>query len=125
MDNDSSQDHIRERIDASGAVFFGQVETVSPGDSVQRPSALFRTTRWWKGSRTDTVRIMLRVEVGTSTSCDMTMKPGERYVVFASTIDRGELYVGVCGTRADRYADALLRTLGTGSPPHGREVTRR
>jgi hypothetical protein len=80
--------------------------------------ARLRVERVWKGIEGDTATITLRGAHGAASSCDLTMQPGERYVVFAHRDEAGGLRTRQCtGTAPADAAEAALAALGDGRAP--------
>jgi hypothetical protein len=66
-------------------------------------------TAVWKGEVGDTAVMTLKSD----TSCDLWLREGEEYVVFATRLQDQSLYTYQCsGTVSAKYADSTLAALG-------------
>ena len=73
--------------------------------------------RVWKGPVVDTLTVVAAT-TGIASSCDIALKPGESYVIFAARGEDGVLSTMQCtGTAAERDATATIAILGTGQEP--------
>jgi hypothetical protein len=76
--------------------------------------ARVRVRRVWRGSLADTMTVMLTT-VEEQSSCDLTLRPGEAYLVFAARTAGGPLATRYCsGTVDERLAKDVIAVLGAG-----------
>ena len=70
--------------------------------------------RVWRGSLADTMTVMVTT-VESRSSCDLEMRPGESYLIFASRTEGGPLATRQCsGTVEERAAPDAFEVLGSG-----------
>lgn len=118
---------VQARRDRAERVILGTVTRLdtlartsrSSGDDVvqSRPVvARIRVRRVWRGPVTDTMTVMVTT-TGSRSSCDLEMRPGEGYLIFASRTEGGLLSTRQCtGTETERGAAEALSVLGAGEP---------
>ena len=116
---------VRVRRDAAERVVMGTVVRLDTlpgvawstgGDTVTRRPlvARIRVRQVWRGPLTDTMTVMLGA-LEARTSCDLEMRAGEAFLIFAARADWGLLVTRMCsGTVAERGAAEALRALGEG-----------
>ena len=74
-------------------------------------------SRVWKGARTDTLRVVFG-SVGVASSCDLELKAGATYVLFASRGEGSFLQTRQCtGTAPELAAATTISALGAGEVP--------
>jgi len=68
----------------------------------------------WRGALTDTMTVMLTA-VERRSSCDLQMRPGKAYLIFATRTNGGPLTTRLCsGTAEEGAAADALEKLGPG-----------
>jgi hypothetical protein len=92
-----------------------------PNSVALRPIvAHVRVRHVWRGALDDTMTVMVTT-LESRTSCDLEMRPGEAYLIFAARTEGGPLATRQCsGTVEERAAADVIAVLGAGqaSRPH-------
>lgn len=110
----------RTRADVVLAARVTRVDTLADGGVVAR----LAVSRVWKGPRADTATVVLHPRGDMRSSCDLVMRAGERWLVFAQGIE-GRLRVTQCtGSSPMDAAGPALGVLGAGAEPEGRRTSR-
>ena len=116
---------VRAQRDRAERVVLGRVTSVDtlPAESwgaghdavTLRPIvARIRVDQSWRGPRTDTMTVMWTT-LESRSSCDLELRHGERYIIFAARTEGGPLATYQCsGTAEARNAAATLTALGPG-----------
>lgn len=111
---------VAESRQLAAVVFRGRVVRADPrpseglgalhkGESSPSGTALLTVTKVWKGEVGDTAMMTLKSD----TSCDLWLREGEEYVVFATRLQDQSLYTHHCsGTVSAEHADSTLAALG-------------
>lgn len=119
---------VRRRLDHAERVVLGRAvrtDTLAPHMVDHGPDQItvsplatrVSVRRVWKGPAVDTLTVVAAT-TGIASSCDIALKPGESYVLFATRGDDGVLYTRQCtGTAAERDAAATIAILGAGQEP--------
>ena len=128
----SATDLVRARRDRAQRVVLGTVirlDTLarvawgSGSDAVSlRPIvAHVQVRRVWRGLLADTMTVMVST-LESHSSCDLTMRQGEAYLIFAARTEGGPLATRQCaGTVEERSAADAIAVLGVGQDSHPRE----
>jgi hypothetical protein len=111
--------YTAQELQRAGAVFLGVVDSaVRSEEGTQR----MRVNRWYKGGTADTITIVVRPRPPHMTTCDLLLRPGEQWLIFAHRAPTGELRTGFCtGSRPREQADSTLQYLGLGWQPRVRD----
>ena len=111
--------HVARGQENAAAVFLGTVDTIrttGEGPVVAR----LQVSRWWKGGVGDSIDVVIRESVWSWSMCDLLLKAGDVYVLFAYARPDGRLEVSKCGPGGPRSrADSVLAVLGPGRAPGG------
>ena len=111
---------VAESRQLATVVFRGRVVRADPrpsegfgalhkGERSPSGTARLTVTAVWKGEVGDTAVMTLKSD----TSCDLWLREGEEYVVFATRLQDRSLYTYHCsGTVLAKYADSTLAALG-------------
>ncbi len=96
-----------------------QAHTVFSGEVIGRTATKirFKVQKWWKG--TPYYEIFIYADSKVITSCDVSFKNGETYLVYAfRSSPENKLETNECtGTKELTAADEDLKILGKGKPP--------
>jgi hypothetical protein len=96
-----------------------QAQSVFSGKVIGRTATKirFKVQMWWKGARYSEISLYSDSKV--ITSCDISFKSGETYLIYAFTSSPGnKLETNLCaGTKKLTSADEDLKILGRGKPP--------
>jgi hypothetical protein len=97
------------------AVFLGVVDSIAGRSRTTR----FRVTRWYKGGEADTVTVLTRRDPdGWWSTCDLLLRSGETWLIFAHPDSGGVPRTGRCtGSRTRVEADSTLQYLRLGWSP--------
>jgi hypothetical protein len=102
-----------------------QAQSVFSGKVIGRTATKirFKVQMWWKGARYSEISLYSDSKV--ITSCDISFKSGETYLIYAFTSSPGnKLETNLCaGTKKLTSADEDLKILGRGKSPT-RKMTR-
>ena len=80
-----------------------------------------RVRRVWRGALADTMTVMVTT-LESHSSCDMELRAGEAYVLFAARTEGGPLATRQCsGTVEERSAADVIAVLGAGQASRSRE----
>jgi hypothetical protein len=80
-----------------------------------------RVRRVWRGALTDTMTVMVTT-LESQSSCDLEMRPGQAYLIFAARTEGGPLAARQCsGTVEERSAADVIAVLGAGQASRPRE----
>jgi hypothetical protein len=128
----SAAEFVRARRDRAERVVLGTVirlDTLArvawgsgPDAVALRPIvAHVRVRRVWRGSLADTMTVMVTT-LKSRSSCDLAMRPGEAYLIFAARTEGGPLATRRCsGTVDERTAADAIAVLGAGQASRPRD----
>lgn len=124
----SPEEFVHRQRDRADRVVLGKVVRIDTlalqivphgptGIAVRSLAARVRVSRVWKGPRTDTLRVVFG-SIGIASSCDLDLKAGESYVLFATRGEDGLLRTRQCtGTAPELEAATTIAALGAGEAP--------
>ncbi len=109
--------YVRGQLERSTAVFLGTVTHVT-FDTTRGAFAEIRVSRRWKGAGDSTVKLYLRQRRDVGTTCDLWLREGEEWLIFATTNDNGALASSFCSASVPRgRADSSITILGISRAP--------
>jgi hypothetical protein len=119
----NTSDYVRGQLASATAVFLGSVVRVT-FDTTRGTFAELRVSRWWKGGNDSTVSLFLRAGRTVGTSCDLWLREGEEWLIFATARDGGMIASSTCTASLPRArGDSSLAVLGPGTEPRARGLT--